>query len=111
MIEFRLLRKLQEAGETVTGQTKKQTQNPTLKWPLFRFRYVWELRFQAGEAGNSACYEHDPGVPEDPAVARAGVRKLLCMSKDLWKMGERRARKDPRTAGDSFSQEGLFGGP
>ncbi|MDN7025659.1 IS1634 family transposase [Methanoculleus sp. FWC-SCC1] len=50
MTEFRLRRKLQETGETMTDQTKKQTQNPTLKWLFFRFRGVRELRFQAGEA-------------------------------------------------------------
>ena len=50
MTEFRLRRNLQETGETVTGQTKKQTQNPTLKWLFFRFRGVRELRFRAGEA-------------------------------------------------------------
>jgi transposase len=50
MTEFRLRRNLQENGETVTGQTKKQTRNPTLKWVFFRFRGVRELRFQAGEA-------------------------------------------------------------
>jgi len=33
----------------VTGQTKKQTQNPTLKWVFFRFRRVRELRFRDGE--------------------------------------------------------------
>ena len=31
MTEFRLRRRLHETGETVTSQTKKQTQNPTLK--------------------------------------------------------------------------------
>jgi len=50
MTEFRLRRKLQETGETVTGQTKKQTENPTLKWLFFRFRRVRELRFRAGKA-------------------------------------------------------------
>ena len=49
MTEFQLRWKLQETGETVTGQTKKQTQKPTLKWMFFRFRKVRELRFQAGE--------------------------------------------------------------
>jgi len=48
MAEFRLRRNLQETGETVTGQTKKQTQNPTLKWAFFRFRRVRELRFRVG---------------------------------------------------------------
>jgi len=47
MTEFRLRRELQNAGETVTGQTKKQTQNPTLKWTFFLFRGVRELRFRA----------------------------------------------------------------
>jgi transposase len=50
MTEFRLRRNLQETGETVTGQTKKQTQKPTLKWVFFRFRGVRELRFRAEEA-------------------------------------------------------------
>jgi transposase len=50
MTEFRLRRNLQETGETVTGQTKKQTQKPTLKWLFFRFRGVRELRFRAGKA-------------------------------------------------------------
>jgi transposase len=31
MTEFRLRQKLQQTGEMVTVQTKKQTQNPTLK--------------------------------------------------------------------------------
>lgn len=50
MTEFRRSRNLQETGETVTGQTKQQTQNPTLKWMFFRFRGVRELQFRAGEA-------------------------------------------------------------
>ena len=50
MTEFRLRRNLQENGETVTGQTKKQTRKPTLKWVFFRFRAVQELRFQEEEA-------------------------------------------------------------
>lgn len=45
MTEFRLRRKLQETGETVTNQTKKQTQRPTLKWTFFLFRGVRELKF------------------------------------------------------------------
>ena len=49
MTEFRLRRNLQETGETVTGQAKKQTQRPTLKWVFFRFRGVRELRFRAAE--------------------------------------------------------------
>ena len=50
MTEFWLRRSLQETGETVTDQTKKQAQNPTLKWVLFRFRGIWELRFRDGES-------------------------------------------------------------
>ena len=49
MTEFQLRWNLQETGETVTDQTKKQTQNPTLKWVFFRFHRVRELRFQAEE--------------------------------------------------------------
>jgi transposase len=47
--EFQLRKKLEETGETITGQTKKQTQKPTLKWTFFLFRRVRELRFQEGE--------------------------------------------------------------
>ncbi|WP_165394871.1 IS1634 family transposase [Methanofollis fontis] len=47
MTEFRLRRGLQNASETVTGQTKKQNQNPTLKWTFFLFRGVMELSFRA----------------------------------------------------------------
>jgi transposase len=47
--EFQLRKKLEEAGETITGQTKKQTQKLTLKWTFFLFRRVRELRFQEGE--------------------------------------------------------------
>ena len=45
--EFRWSRDLQKTVETVTGQMKKQTQNPTLKWVFFRFCGVRELRFRA----------------------------------------------------------------
>ena len=30
-------------GETVIGQTKKQTQQPMMKWVFFRFRRVREF--------------------------------------------------------------------
>jgi transposase len=46
--EFRFHRDLQETSETVTGQTKKQTQNPALKWVFFRA--VRELQFREEEA-------------------------------------------------------------
>jgi len=42
MVEFRLRRELKVSGETVTGQTRKQTQRPTLKWVFFLFRMVRE---------------------------------------------------------------------
>jgi transposase len=45
MTEFWLRRNLQETGETVTNQAKKQTRNPTLERMFFRFRGVRELRF------------------------------------------------------------------
>ncbi len=41
MTEFRLRRELERVGETVTSQTKKQTQRPTLKWTFFLF---WRVR-------------------------------------------------------------------
>jgi len=43
MTEFRLRRELERTGETVTSQTKKQTQKPTLKWVFFLFRRVQEF--------------------------------------------------------------------
>ena len=43
MTEFRLRRELEQTGETVTSQTKKQTRKPTLKWVFFLFRRVREF--------------------------------------------------------------------
>jgi len=43
LTEFQLRRELERAGETVTSQTKKQTQRPTMKWVFFRFRRVREF--------------------------------------------------------------------
>lgn len=43
MTEFRLRRELKRSGETVTSQTKRQTQRPTMKWTFFRFRRVREF--------------------------------------------------------------------
>ena len=43
LTEFRLRRELERTGETVTSQTKQQTQRPTLKWVFFRFRRVREF--------------------------------------------------------------------
>jgi len=45
MTEFRLRQELERSGETVTSQTKKQTQRPTLKWTFFLFRRVKEFTF------------------------------------------------------------------
>lgn len=42
MTEFQLRQELEKSGKTVTGQTKKQTRRPTLKWIFFRFRRVRE---------------------------------------------------------------------
>jgi transposase len=49
MIEFRLRRVLARSGETVTSQTKKQTNRPTLKWIFFRFRRVREFSVVIGD--------------------------------------------------------------
>jgi hypothetical protein len=46
----------------VTGQTKKQTQNPTLKWMFFRFRGVRELRFKTDEAVTAIVTNMNPGL-------------------------------------------------
>jgi transposase len=43
LTEFRVRRELERTGETVTSQTKKQTQRPTMKWVFFRFRRVREF--------------------------------------------------------------------
>jgi transposase len=45
MTEFQLRRELELSGETVTSQTKRQTQRPTMKWIFFRFRRVREFSF------------------------------------------------------------------
>jgi len=49
MTEFRLRRELERSGETVTSQTKRQTQKPTMKWIFFRFRRVREFSFVEGK--------------------------------------------------------------
>lgn len=41
--EFRLRKELKPSGETVTSQTKKQTQRSTMKWTFFLFRRVREF--------------------------------------------------------------------
>lgn len=41
--EFRLRRELARSGDIVTGQTKKQTKQPILKWVFFRDRRVREF--------------------------------------------------------------------
>jgi len=50
MTEFRLRQELEQNSETVTSQTKKQTQRPTLKWTFFLFRGVRELKFKTAES-------------------------------------------------------------
>ena len=42
MTEFQLRKELEKSGQTVTGQTKKQTKRPTLKWIFFRFKRARE---------------------------------------------------------------------
>jgi transposase len=49
MTEFRLRRELARSGETVTSQTKKQTNRPTLKWVFFKFRRVREFSVVVGD--------------------------------------------------------------
>jgi transposase len=48
MTEFRLRRELCRSGETVSSQTKKQTNKPTLKWVFFKFRRVREFSVVCG---------------------------------------------------------------
>jgi transposase len=42
MVEFRLRKALKRSGQSVISQTKKRTQQPTLKWVFFLFRRVRE---------------------------------------------------------------------
>jgi transposase len=49
MTEFRLRRELARSSETVTSQTKKQTNRPTLKWVFFKFRRVREFSVVIGD--------------------------------------------------------------
>ena len=48
MTEYRLRKELEQSGETVTSQTKRPTQRPTMKWIFFRFRRVREFSFVDG---------------------------------------------------------------
>jgi len=48
MTEYRLRRELERSGESVTSQTKRQTQRPTMKWIFFRLRRVREFSFVDG---------------------------------------------------------------
>ncbi len=48
MTKFRLRRKREWSGETLTGQMKRQTQRPTMKWTFFQFRRVREFLFVDG---------------------------------------------------------------
>jgi transposase len=63
--EFRLRRELKRSGETVTSQTKKQTQRPTMKWTFFLFRRVREFV-----------------VVED----RRRMKRVTNLNEELWKI-------------------------
>ena len=65
LTEFRLRRELERTGETVTSQTKKQTQRPTLKWVFFRFRRV--RKFVVVEEGRR-------------------VKRVANLNEELWKI-------------------------
>jgi len=65
LTEFRLRRELERNGETVTSQTKKQTQRPTMKWVFFRFRRVRE--FAVVEKGRR-------------------VKRVTNLNEELWKV-------------------------
>ena len=41
--EYKLRKSLKESNETVPSQTRKPTQNPTMRWVFFLFRRVREL--------------------------------------------------------------------
>jgi transposase len=48
MTEFRLRRELVRSSQTVTSQTKKPTDKPTLKWVFFKFRRIREFSVVCG---------------------------------------------------------------
>jgi len=76
MIEFRLSRNSQEIGVAVTGQTKKQTQNPTLKSTFYRFGGVRELRFQMGETVTVLVINMTPEFWKTPQLLGTEYVKL-----------------------------------
>ncbi len=66
MTEFRLRRELERTGETVTSQTKRQTQRPTLKWTFFLFRRVREFVIVVEDGGR--------------------LKRVTNMNEELWKI-------------------------
>jgi transposase len=49
LLEWKLRQKLKETGMTVRSQTRKQVQNPSMKWVFFLFYGVAEMIIQQGD--------------------------------------------------------------
>lgn len=49
LLEWKLHQKLKEEGKTVRSQTRKQVQNPSMKWVFFLFYGVAEMRIKRGD--------------------------------------------------------------
>ena len=60
MTEYQLRKELEKSGKTVTGQTKKQTKRPTLKWIFFGFRKAREYTLSEGGVKIKRVTKLDP---------------------------------------------------
>ena len=60
MTEFQLREELEKSGKTVTGQTKKQTKRPTLKWIFFRFKRAREYTLSVNGKPTTHVTKLDP---------------------------------------------------
>lgn len=49
ILEWKLRQELKTKGKTVRSQTKKPTDNPTMKWVFFLFHGVAEIHVEAGK--------------------------------------------------------------
>ena len=71
MTSFQLQWELQATGETVTGQTKKQTRNPNDKVDVLPLSESPGIKIPGRRRGNSDCHESDTGIVEDtPLLGR-----------------------------------------
>lgn len=91
MTEFRLRRELERTGETVTSQTKKQIQKPNPEMDVLPVPGSQGNEVPGRRNSNSTCYQYEARIVEGTQTAWEGVRKLLCVNKDPWNVGEKGA--------------------